>query len=353
MIYDELLRPLLFLLNAEDAHRATLWALEHAAWTTRPFRSYESMDDSQLNVSMFGHTLANPLGLAAGLDKDAQALQSWYNLGFGFAEIGTITPFAQAGNPLPRLFRVEEQQGLINRMGFPSEGAAVVKQRLEKKRDFQLPLAVNVGKNKATAIADAAADYLAGIEALRDVADWFVVNVSSPNTSDLRELQKPKYLRDLLAQCVNAAAGKPVLVKLAPDFEQADLIATVEAALLGGVAGIVACNTTTQRTGLPSQYTFQSGGLSGQPLRDLATKTIANVYKVTRGCVPIVGVGGVSTIDDYWDKLCAGANLVQVYTALIYQGPGLVGTLNAELLERLCLRGIANAQDVVGVGVMA
>jgi len=351
MLYDELLRPLLFLLKPEDAHHATLWALEHAAWSTRLIKSAETTDDSPLSVSMFGQRLTNPLGLAAGLDKDAQALEGWHNFGFGFAEIGTVTPVAQPGNPQPRMFRVPEQQGLINRMGFPSLGADAMKKRLETKRNFHLPLGVNVGKNKDTAIAEATADYLASIEALRDVADWFVVNVSSPNTSDLRELQKPRYLRDLVAQCTTAAKGKAVLVKLAPDFDDGDLTATVEAALLGGASGIVACNTTTQRPGLPGQYAQQSGGLSGRPLRDLATKTIANVYKVTRGCVPIIGVGGVTTSQDYWDKLCAGANLVQIYTALIYAGPSLIGRLNAELLEQLRLDGIANAQQVVGSGV--
>lgn len=350
MLYDELLRPLLFLLKPENAHDATLWTLEHAAWSTRLIKPAENLNDSRLNVSLFGQHLANPLGLAAGLDKDAQALESWHNLGFGFAEIGTVTPVAQPGNPPPRMFRVPEQQGLINRMGFPSLGAVAMKKRLEKKRNFHLPLGINVGKNKDTAIEDATADYLAAIEALRDVADWFVINVSSPNTSDLRKLQKPKYLRDLVAQCSKAADGKAVLVKLAPDFEDGDLVATVEAALLGDASGFVACNTTTQRQGLPSQYTQQSGGLSGRPLTSLATKTIASVYKVTRGCVPIVGVGGVTTVQDYLDKLRAGANLVQIYTALIYQGPGLIGQLNAEMLEHLRVEGVANAQEIVGSG---
>ncbi|MSP90330.1 MAG: quinone-dependent dihydroorotate dehydrogenase [Myxococcales bacterium] len=333
------MRPLLFRLDAEAAHEMTLAGL------ARVSRSRVSLDAiaqvlcadlSPWPVALAGIALRNPIVLAAGLDKDAVAIPAWHALGFGGCEIGTVTPRPQAGNARPRLFRLVDDGGLVNRMGFNSAGAAAVREHLVRGRaavgdgsDFGV--GVNVGKNKDTPLDRAADDYVAAIAVLRDGADWITVNVSSPNTPDLRRLQQPTAVAHLVAAAVaEASAGArrvPVLVKLAPDWEHPDeLHATVEAALQGGAAGFVATNTTLQRPlSLRSSHALQAGGLSGAPLRELAFDVMRQVVASCQGRAAVVAAGGITEPADVRERLAAGAAAVQVYSALVFEGPGLPG----------------------------
>ena len=353
-LYRELARPVLFAEDAENAHQSVLRAL--AAWQRVPvaaalIQTLTAIDAPRLATTAFGCHFALPIGLAAGLDKDAEAMATWAWLGFGHAEAGTMTPRPQPGNPRPRLFRLPAATALINRMGFNSAGTRRVAENLAATPAVTMPIGANIGKNKETPNAAAVDDYLLAISDLRGRCAWFTLNVSSPNTPDLRQLQEPARLRDLVAQSVRAAAPTPVLVKLAPDFGAGELEATVDAVLEGGAAGIIASNTTLQRPGLGGGlYAGEAGGLSGAPLRALATQAIRRVRSRTAGRVPIIGVGGIATADDAWEKLLAGADLLQIYTALIYDGPGLVRTLHGDLLQRLEREGARSLSEVVGQG---
>jgi dihydroorotate dehydrogenase len=301
-----------------------------------------------------GLHLDHPIGLAAGLDKHARALPAWWGLGFAFAELGTVTPLPQPGNPQPRMFRLTAQEAIINRMGFPSDGLAAVVERLRAPRTTPLVIGVNVGKNKATADEDAEQDYVQCIAACRDHADYLVINVSSPNTPGLRALQAPDRIERLVARCVataTTAAGRtvPVLLKVAPDFGVGALEETILAAMQGGVAGIVASNTTLDRNGVPEKWQHEAGGLSGVPLRHKATETVRRVRRVTQGRLPIMGVGGVASAEDAWDKIRAGADLVQLYSALVLRGPAVVGDIAGGLAELQARDGFAHWRDAVGV----
>jgi dihydroorotate dehydrogenase len=318
---------LLFQLDAEHAHEWTLALLarlpvpdvEMPAWPVR----------------VLGTTWRNPMCLAAGMDKDAVALPAWRSLGFGAVEVGTVTPRPQPGNPRPRLFRLAEDSALINRMGFNSAGMAVVRDNLLRGRERPGPylaVGVNVGKNKATPLDRAADDYTAAIRHLRDAADWLTVNVSSPNTPGLRVLQQGDWLGGLVRACVGEAGGVPVLVKIAPDLDDGEVVDTVRVALDAGAAGIVATNTTTARpAGLRSGYAAEAGGLSGRPLAGRARQVLAQVLRAGPGTA-VLAAGGIARADDVADRLAVGAAAAQVFTGFVYGGPGWV----AQVVHRLC-----------------
>jgi dihydroorotate dehydrogenase len=312
-----LARPFLFRLDAEDAHQLVL-SLLRVAGPYLPRRRAAGRP-----VDAFGLRFPNPIGLAAGLDKNALALPAWQALGFGHVEVGTVTPRPQAGNPRPRIFRLPADRALINRMGFPNDGAAAVAGRLAR-RPAGLIVGGNVGKGRETPIERAADDYDAAARALEPRVDYLAVNVSSPNTAGLRLLQAPDQAAEIVAR-VRAVTAKPILLKLAPDLDLAALPEIVAAARGAGASGLIATNTTSGRDGLDTVGALaeQQGGLSGPPLRARALRFTERLAEVAGPSLPVVSAGGVSTAGDVRDRLAAGARLVQLYTALIYAGPGL------------------------------
>jgi dihydroorotate dehydrogenase len=288
--------------------------------------------------TVFGVRFPNPVGLAAGMDKDARALTGWPALGFGFVEVGTVTAHAQPGNDRPRLFRLPDTGAVINRMGFNNAGAAALAARLDALGRLPVPLGISLGKSKVTPLADAVDDYVTSLRALRSHGDYVAVNVSSPNTPGLRTLQDAAHLRDLLAALQSELAGtKPLLVKVAPDLTDDALAELLEVCVEHGVAGLIATNTTLARSGLAAgdaAVAAQAGGLSGRPLAGRARAVVAFVTRETRGAMPVIGVGGIMTADDAERMVDAGASLVQVYTGLIFRGPGLVHDINRRLAHR-------------------
>jgi len=347
--YRALVRPALFRWDAEEAH---LWAMAQLAASRGRLEVLEALlgaPDERLSVRVAGLHFQSPVGLAAGLDKHGEAPHAWPALGFGFYELGTITPRPQAGNPRPRVFRLVEDAALINRFGFNSVGAAGVAAHLRgRPRRFGVPQGINVGKNRDTPAQEAAADHRAVIEALGAFADYFVVNVSSPNTAGLRALQSPERIEALVRDAVDAARGVPMFVKLAPDWDTPeDLDATARAVVNGGAAGLIVSNTTLSREGVESSpQAGETGGLSGRPLKDRALAALVRVRAAIGPSIPIVGVGGIESAEDAWARLEAGASLVQVYTALVYQGPGLAHALNAGLAARCTREGLAGIADL-------
>lgn len=349
-LYRRILKPLLFRLDAERAHRLTL-----AMLATLPVRPLTRPDPAELAVAPWGIQFSNPVGLAAGMDKDARAVGAWQTLGFGFAELGTITPRPQPGNPRPRMWRLPEHRALINRLGFPSAGMEAAARRLERvrRKGAAIRLGLNFGPNKDTPSERVAEDYAALVRRLGAMADFIVVNVSSPNTPGLRDWQSPERLSPLLRPILDAAARlsprRPVLIKLAPDLDALVLAAICETAAALGVGGIVACNTTLAReaVGVRSEL---AGGLSGAPLRERSRAMIAEIRRRTGGAVPIIGVGGISNAEDAWGHIRAGATLVELYTGLIYEGPGLVERIKAGLLGFLRRDGIRSIAEAAGSG---
>ncbi|CAM4053330.1 quinone-dependent dihydroorotate dehydrogenase [Deinococcus marmoris] len=358
-MYPRLARPLLFRLDAEDAHHLTLGVLEAAskvpAWPALA-RALTS-PGAELAQTVFGQSFASPIGLAAGLDKNAVAVPAFAALGFGFLEVGTVTPRPQPGNERPRLFRLLEDEALINRMGFNNAGAEALHARLSALPTQSAPVWVNIGRNKDTPNEEAAGDYLKCVHALQNVADAFVINVSSPNTPGLRALQAADGLGELVRAVLDATeAGRvrtlrrpPVLVKLAPDLHPADFEASVGAVQDAGAHGLIVSNTTLGRDGLFSEKSSETGGLSGRPLTQKSTALIREAYRLTGGTLPIVGVGGIFSAADAYAKLRAGASLLEVYSALVYEGPGLVRRLNRGLADLLARDGVANVAGIIGV----
>jgi dihydroorotate dehydrogenase len=325
-VYRGLLRPLLFRFDAESAHHlgmGTLALLEGMPRLAKAMRASAGADRASLKRTVFGLDFPNPIGLAAGLDKNAEAIAGLFALGFGFVEVGTVTPKPQPGNDLPRLFRIPQQDAIINRMGFNNLGAAAMAARLRELEWRPGPVGVNLGKNKSTPAERAHEDYATSAQVLAPHADYLVVNVSSPNTPGLRSLQEPRALEQILQATRAEAQGKPVLLKLAPDLTDEAVDAACETAVKCGAAGLIATNTTLAR---PFPHP-EAGGLSGKPLRARSTEVVARCAKH----LPTIGVGGVFTPDDVREKLAVGASLVQVYSGLIYEGPGLVKNLLASL----------------------
>ncbi len=342
-VYKSVIKPLLFRLDAERAHHFVFDNLKRAVRLPGAgalLRGLYNYQHPSLAREVFGLKFPNPVGLAAGFDKNALLTDELATLGFGFVEIGTVTPRPQPGNPTPRLFRLPQDEALINRMGFNNDGAATVAARLARRQNRQLIIGGNIGKNKDTPNERAADDYVAAFEALAEVVDYFVVNVSSPNTPGLRELQDKKPLINLLqqVQARNLArpTPRPLLLKIAPDLTNAQLDDILEIARETQLSGLVATNTTISRDGLstptPTVAGYGAGGLSGRPLRARATEVIAYLHQKSQGALPIIGAGGIHSAQDALEKLAAGAALVQLYTGFIYEGPGLVRRINRALV---------------------
>ncbi len=325
-----LLRPLLFQLSPETAHSLTLRLLRLAGDFAPTRHLLAGMFTPPIKPTRaFGLEFKNPLGLAAGYDKDCHAIRGLAALGFGHLELGTITPRAQPGNPQPRLFRLPQEQAVINRMGFPGQGMEAAIRRLRGlSRPYPAIVGLNLGKNKDTPLQEAAQDYLTLLRGLAPYADYFTINISSPNTVGLRRLQGREMLEGLLGALAKerqtASLRVPILVKIAPDVSDDELDDAVGAILDAGMDGIVATNTTLSRDGVRSALRAEAGGLSGKPLTGLADSVLAKVVERVKGQVPVVGVGGIISPQDARKKLDLGATLVQVYTGLIYRGPGLV-----------------------------
>lgn len=401
-LYTTALRPLLFSglqVDPEWIHERLLHTLARLdqsqpnallraglAWAEQTFM----VPDPRLEQSLWGLRFANPLGLAAGFDKDGQAIAIWPQIGFGFAEVGTVTFHAQPGNPQPRLFRLLADRAVLNRMGFNNQGAAALATRLQAYRDRQAqrgvgvppaaletgvppaalelsipsdrvltaPIGVNFGKSKQTDLEDAIADYLGSFRLLQPWGDYFVVNVSSPNTPGLRSLQMAEQLGPLLAALQQEnTTGKPLLLKIAPDLSWDELAAILDLAQHHRLAGIIATNTTIARTGLRTQVVSrtgnpvaaEAGGISGAPLRARSTEVIRFIYRQTQGQLPIIGVGGIFTAADAWEKITAGASLLQVYTGLVYEGPGLIPRVLQGLLAQLEAHQLPTIAAAVGM----
>lgn len=353
-MYERLVKPALFRLDPERSHELALAALGAAGAVWSRLGAAAAPADPRLAVEACGLRFPSPIGLAAGCDKAARALWAWPRLGFGFVEVGTVTPRPQPGNPRPRLFRLPEDGALINRLGFNSPGADVVAARMAAARRtgrYPVPLGANVGKNADTPIEDAAADYVRAMERLHPHADFIVVNVSSPNTPGLRSLQTREHvgpLLDAVAARNRALGEKPLFVKVAPDMTRDELEAVADA-VRGRAHGLVATNTTVRREGLGNPAAREPGGLSGRPLRQLATGAVAALYRATGGRVPIIGVGGIMTAEDAYEKIKAGATLVEVYTGFVYGGPGMPRRAAEGLVRLLDRDGLRRLQDAVGV----
>ncbi len=373
-IYQVGIRPLLFTglkADPEWLHQQTIGFL---GWLERncdrsvakrvqaQLQKSFCLSDGRLEQKLWGATFPNPVGLAAGFDKDGIAAGVWSNLGFGFAELGTVTFQAQPGNPRPRLFRLPLDKAALNRMGFNNCGAAAMAARLadtfKSGATRTIPIGINLGKSKVTSLDEAAADYLASFQLLKDWGDYFVVNVSSPNTPGLRSLQDATQLSLILDALQQENQGqKPILVKIAPDLEWEAIADILSITKTYQLAGIIATNTTIRRDGLKNKVIAatgksvqeEAGGISGAPVRDRSTEVIRFIWKQTQGQLPIIGVGGIFTAEDAWEKITAGASLVQVYTGWIYEGPWMIRRILAGLLQKLEERGLASISEAVGI----
>jgi dihydroorotate dehydrogenase len=338
-----LARPLLHRLDAEQAHEFTIRALRMMPGVL-PHAS-----DTRLNVRAFGLDFPNPLGLAAGFDKNAEVPGAMLALGFGFTEIGTVTPEPQSGNPRPRLFRLVDDEAVINRMGFNNDGHAAVRRRLEARRGRPGIVGVNIGANKDS--EDRIGDYVKGIETFAPLASYFTVNISSPNTPGLRALQSRGELAQLLTRLNEARAGQvlkpPMLLKIAPDLRDDELEDIALCCAGGAVDGIVAANTTLRREGLRSPLKFEHGGLSGKPLLNLSTTLLAKLFVLTNGAIPLIGAGGIHDAASALLKVKAGASLLQLYSALVYKGPALIAGILDGLAAELTRTG-ATLSDLRG-----
>ena len=365
-LHKKIIRPLLFWQDSEVAHNKAVSALARVSRSSFALDAVKSIYGSlELPTEVFGLKFPNPVGLAAGMDKHAAAVPGWSALGFGFCELGGVTWHAQPGNPKPRMFRAIPDESVINRMGFNNYGAEAVAQKLTEWKSSgrwpSHPVGINLGKSKITPLENAAEDYANSFRALRELADFFVVNVSSPNTPNLRQLQDKAALDEIFAaiqeqngsQNSEARIQKPILVKVAPDLTFEALDEILELVAPRNIAGIVATNTTIARpptTDAKLQKIYaETGGLSGRPLRARSTEVVRHLYKQTQGKLPIIGVGGIFDADDAWEKITAGASLVQVYTGMVYEGPGLARKINAGLRERLEIAGLKQLSDAVGL----
>jgi dihydroorotate dehydrogenase len=338
-MYQRLIRPIFFLFDPEKIHHLSfgLIKLVHAVGLGPLIKRYFHVNHPDLAREVFGLKFPNPVGLAAGFDKDAIAYKELSNFGFGFIEIGTVTPKPQEGNPKKRLFRLPEDKGVINRMGFNNKGVAQAVARLKSNKG-QVLIGGNIGKNKVTPNEQAVEDYLICFDALFDVVDYFVVNVSSPNTPNLRDLQEKEPLTALLntLQKHNNAksAPKPILLKIAPDLTQGQLDDIIDIVAQTKIAGVIATNTTLSREGLSHSNRTETGGLSGKPLTKRATEVIQYLHTKSKGGFPIIGVGGIHSAQDALDKLAAGATLVQLYSGFVYEGPALIRRINRAILQQ-------------------
>ena len=393
-IYRSVVRPVLFSglkADPEWLHQQTLntlgWLDQHhkepsARWLQHQVGKSYRLADDRLTQQLWGLHFNNPIGLAAGFDKNGVASGVWSSFGFGFAELGTVTAIAQPGNPPPRLFRLPLDHAALNRMGFNNRGAAAMAATLQQRwgecgergagggaqgaaqnspfhsfTPLPFPIGINLGKSKVTPLEDAATDYLNSFKLLKDWGDYFVVNVSSPNTPGLRSLQAADQLDPILATLQQEnTKQKPLLIKIAPDLEWDEIATILDLAQKHHLAGIIATNTTIRRDGLTTQVVGatgksvqeEAGGISGAPVRQRSTEVIRFIWQETQGRLPIIGVGGVFTPDDAWEKITAGASLVQVYTGWVYEGPGMVRRILEGLLQKLDKRGFTSLSQAIG-----
>ncbi|MEE9432815.1 MAG: quinone-dependent dihydroorotate dehydrogenase [Sphingorhabdus sp.] len=343
MLY-QLMRPFIFGLEAESAHGLSLTALR-----SMPI-PVVGEPNPILRQEVAGLGFPSPVGLAPGYDKDAEVVGPILRLGFGFAEVGTLTPRPQAGNPYPRLFRLAEDRAIINRMGFNNEGQAAAALRLAKlrRRPLPAPLGINIGANKDS--EDRVADYAKGVATMEQYADYLTVNISSPNTPGLRALQDKGALDGLLSAVMEARSGTtPIFLKVAPDLEAADIGDIAEIAIKHNLAALIISNTTISRPPLKSPHAGEAGGLSGAPLKPLALQRLRDFRKASGGKIPLVGVGGIETAADAYARIRAGASLVQIYSAMVYEGPGLAKRINTQLAALLVADGFSTIAEAVGV----
>ncbi|GEM48431.1 quinone-dependent dihydroorotate dehydrogenase [Deinococcus cellulosilyticus] len=356
MLY-QLVKPFFFSQDPEHIHEQVmkgLIAVSKVPALQTALEPFTVFEDPRLKIERFGLKFPNPIGLAAGFDKNALAVRAWPALGFGFLEVGTITALAQPGNEKPRLFRLPEDLALINRMGFNNDGADVVAARLQglnlAQQPLKIPLGINVGKSKVTELEEAPEDYRTSMTKLSPFADYFVVNVSSPNTPGLRQLQDKDKLAELLAVATDPAVctGKPVLLKIAPDLTDTQIDEVIELTRSFPLAGLILTNTTISREGLTNDPQ-QTGGLSGKPLTARSFEVLKYVRSAVGKTLPLVSVGGIFTADEAYWRLRAGASLLQVYTSFIYEGPQLAANLNRGILERLKADGFVRLEDAIGV----
>jgi dihydroorotate dehydrogenase len=363
MLYKSLIRPLLFRKDPEESHEMILHLLAKGERFSGMLERFYRIDDPRLKVKVGPLTFPNPVGLAGGFDKNALAPRTIASFGFGFMEIGAITAQAQPGNPKPRLYRLTEDDALINRLGFNNEGATAIAAKLDRLRARgglpKIPLGMNIGRTKIVETKDAVTDFVACFERLYFYGDFFTLNVSSPNTPNLRDLQEKSLLRDLLSvvqEKNRELAGstkiepKPVFVKIAPDMEFSQVDEIIEVVERARLTGIVATNATAfMRETLKSPSGQEPGGLSGRPITAKVTAFVSHIYKSTRGRLPVVGVGGIFNAVDAYEKIKAGASAVQVYTGWIYEGPGAVKRINSGLRRLLDRDGVKQISDAVGV----
>ena len=337
-MYKKFISPFLFLFDPEKIHHFTFFLLKLAfrvPFIDHLIKSIYSIKNKKLERELFGLKFSNPVGMAAGFDKNATHISEFENFGFGFIEIGTVTPKPQSGNPKKRLFRLKQDKAVINRMGFNNDGVEAISKRLNKQ--YNVIVGGNIGKNKNTPNSIAKNDYILCFKKLYNCVDYFVVNVSSPNTPGLRELQSREFLNDLFADLnkirFESSTIKPILIKISPDLEHRQILEILDVIKINKIDGIIATNTTVNYPQLTSQNKEESGGLSGAPLYDKSNEVISFISKSTNGKLPIIGVGGITNADQALDKIKAGAHLVQVYTGFIYEGPTLIKKINKKLLN--------------------
>lgn len=343
-----LARTGLFALPPEEAHELTIRALESGLYLHDL-----SGNPPELHMHLFGLCFPNPVGIAAGFDKDARVPNAILDLGCGFAEVGTLTPLPQAGNPSPRVFRLKEDLALINRLGFNNGGHTAALSRLRSNPPRGI-VCVNVGANKNS--TDRTSDYVQGLETFYDVASMFTINISSPNTPGLRDLQAPSALNELLhrvytARKIKVGQGKPskpIIIKLSPDISEADTLPIIDCLIGHKVDAIAISNTTLSRHGLKDPHRIEEGGLSGRPLFQRSTVLLAKVFKATSGKIPLIGIGGIDSPEAALQKIEAGASLIQLYTGLVYEGPALIGAIKTRLVEVVRQRGKAHISDLIG-----
>ena len=347
--YSLFVRPMLALMDSEKAHSRALLGLRFASFTFLGRMVLRILyRPRKVETSCLGINFSNPLGLAAGMDKKAEAMHGWETLGFGFIEVGGVTEHEQSGNPKPRMFRSAKHNALVNRMGFNNPGSEIMSSHLARTRKPEIPLFLNVGKSKSTSLESAHLDYAKTVEMCESSVDGFVINVSSPNTPNLRELQKDEDLTRIIEEVQKYSGEKPVLIKIAPDLEDMQIRSIVDTARGLGCAVIVATNTTIERPD-ESGVMLEKGGLSGSPLRARSTQVIRLIADHTDGQWPIIGVGGISTADDAWEKIINGASLLQIYSAMVFQGAGVIKKIVNGLDKKMKSEGFTNLNQAVGM----
>ena len=345
-----ILRPFLFSLDPETAHDLAIKSLK---FNLLPNKAFEVEDEQMLNIKLLGKNFPNPIGLAAGFDKSAEAYNSLLKLGFGFVEVGTVTPLKQYGNPKPRIFRLEDDQALINRLGFNNDGMEAIKSRIisHKKKGI---LGINIGPNKET--KDQKNDFCLGLKNFFDIADYITINISSPNTEGLRDFHDQEKLIDLMVALnkikKDNGTNIPLLLKISPDINNSHIPEIADAAIKNNISAVILTNTTnSNRDNLTSELKREEGGLSGDPLHQISTNMIKKFYKELNSKIPIIGVGGVNSGKSAYEKIIAGASLLQLYTSFVYRGPSAAKDIKKELIQILKAEGAKSIKDVVGKGV--